>query len=83
VLCWSKRDTATGDTVLVVCALDPHRAHWANVALDMPALGLDWSARMTVRDLVTGAEYDWGQYSAAHLDPLTEPAHIFEVRPRD
>jgi starch synthase (maltosyl-transferring) len=79
VLCWSKRDTATGDTVLVVCTLDPHHAHWANLALDMPALGLDWSARMTARDLVTGAEYDWGQYNAAHLDPLAEPAHIFEV----
>jgi starch synthase (maltosyl-transferring) len=82
VLCWSKRDPDTGNTILVVCSLDPHHAHWANTTLDMPALGLDWSDRMTVRDLITGAEYDWGQYNAAHLDPAREPAHIFLVIPK-
>jgi starch synthase (maltosyl-transferring) len=81
VLCWSKRDPDTGNTILVVCCLDPAYAHWANVSLDMPALGLDWTDRMTVRDLITGAEYDWGQHSVAHLDPLREPAHIFLVLP--
>jgi starch synthase (maltosyl-transferring) len=80
VLCWSRRDPETGDTVLVVCSLDHDHAHWANVTLDMPALGLDWSARFGVRDLVTGAEFRWGQRNAAHLDPLIEPAHIFGVR---
>ncbi|MBX6748967.1 MAG: DUF3416 domain-containing protein [Micromonosporaceae bacterium] len=82
VLCWSKRDPDTGNTILVVCSLDPHHAHWANTTLDMPALGLDWTDRMTVRDLVTGAEYDWGQHNVAHLDPAREPAHIFLVIPR-
>jgi len=82
VLCWSKRDPDTGNTILVVCSLDPHHAHWANTTLDMPALGLDWSDRMTVRDLITGAEYDWGQHNAAHLDPAREPAHIFLVIPK-
>jgi len=82
VLCWSKRDPDTGNTVLVVCSLDPHHAHWANTTLDMPALGLDWTDRMTVRDLITGAEYDWGQHNAAHLDPAREPAHVFLVVPR-
>jgi starch synthase (maltosyl-transferring) len=51
------------------------------VTLDMPAIGYDWSDRMTVRDLVTGAEYDWGQRNAAHLDPFGEPAHVLAVRP--
>mgnify|MGYP002620382901 FL=1 len=82
VLCWSKRDPDTGNTILVVCSLDPHHAHWANTTLDMPALGLDWTDRMTVRDLITGAEYDWGQHNAAHLDPTREPAHIFLVIPK-
>ena len=35
-----------------------HDAGWDGT-LDMPALGLDWTDRMTVRDLITGAEYDW------------------------
>ncbi len=81
VLCWSKRDPDTGNTVLVVCSLDPHNAHWVNTTLDMPALGFDWQDRMTVRDLITGTEYDWGQHNAARLDPLGEPAHIMTVRP--
>jgi starch synthase (maltosyl-transferring) len=81
VLCWSKRDRDTGNTILVVCSTDARHAHWANVTLDMPALGLDWHDRMTVRDLITGAEYDWGQHNAAHLDPHSEPAHIFLVNP--
>jgi starch synthase (maltosyl-transferring) len=79
VLCWSKRDADTGNTVLVVCSLDPHNAHWVNLTLDMPALGLDWTDRVRVRDLATGAEYDWGQHNAARLDPHTEPAHILLV----
>jgi starch synthase (maltosyl-transferring) len=81
VLCWSKRDIDTGDTVLVLCSLDARQAHWTNTTLDMPALGFDWSDRMTVRDLLTGTEYEWGQHNAAHLDPHSEPAHIFAVRP--
>jgi starch synthase (maltosyl-transferring) len=81
VLCWSKRDPDTGNTILVVCSLDPQHAHWVNVSLDLPALGLDWPDRMTVRDLITGVEYDWGQTNAAHLDPLREPAHIMLVLP--
>ena len=60
VLCWSKRDPDTGNTVLVVCSLDPRNAHWANTTLDMPALGLDWHERMRVRDELTGATFVLG-----------------------
>jgi starch synthase (maltosyl-transferring) len=81
VLCWSKRDIDSGNTILVVCSLDPYLAQWTNMKLEMPAIGFDWSDRMTVRDLVTGAEFDWGQHNAAHLDPFAEPAHILAVRP--
>jgi starch synthase (maltosyl-transferring) len=77
--CFSKRDPATGDTVLVVCLLDSHNAHWGNVALDLPALGFEWHERFGVTDEVTGASYDWGQYNAVRLDPHIEPAHIFTV----
>jgi starch synthase (maltosyl-transferring) len=79
VLCFSKRDEDTADTVLVVCTLDPHDPHWANVTLDMPALGLDRHERVTVTDQITGQAYDWGQRNAVRLDPLVEPAHIFTV----
>jgi starch synthase (maltosyl-transferring) len=81
VLCWSKRDPDTGNTILAICSLDPENAHWVNTTLDMPALGLGWTDRMTVRDLITRAEYEWGQRNAAHLDPYGEPAHVFLVLP--
>jgi len=77
--CFSKRDERTGDTVLVICLLDSHNAHWGNVALDLPALGFEWHERFQVTDEVTGASYDWGQYNAVRLDPHIEPAHIFTV----
>jgi starch synthase (maltosyl-transferring) len=81
VLCWSKRDPDTGDTVLVVCSFDPRHAQWANVTLDMPALGLDWHERFTTADELTGATYSWGQHNTVHLDPFVEPVHVFTVRP--
>ncbi|GAA0918569.1 alpha-1,4-glucan--maltose-1-phosphate maltosyltransferase [Virgisporangium aurantiacum] len=79
LLCWSKRDPETGNTVLVICTFDSAHQQWGNTTLDMPALGFDWHERFTVRDQLTGATYDWGQHNAVLLDPYLEPAHIFTV----
>jgi starch synthase (maltosyl-transferring) len=89
MLCFSKRvgerrvDTESAgepeDTVVVVCLLDSHNAHWGNTSLDMPALGFEWHERFGVTDQITGATYDWGQNNAVRLDPYSEPAHIFTV----
>ncbi|WP_433532387.1 maltotransferase domain-containing protein [Micromonospora sp. CA-263727] len=79
LLCWSKRDPVTGNTVLVVCSFDSHTVQWGNTTLDMPALGLDWHDRFTVHDELTGASYDWGQRNAVRLDPYLQPAHVFTV----
>ena len=79
MLCFSKRDADTGNTVLVVCSLDSTHVQWGNTTLDMPALGFDRHERFTVRDELTGATYDWGQYNAVRLDPHLEPAHVFTV----
>ncbi|HEY3503071.1 MAG TPA: alpha-1,4-glucan--maltose-1-phosphate maltosyltransferase [Actinocatenispora sp.] len=81
IICFSKRDHRTGNTVLVVCLLDSHNVHWGNTALELPALGLDWTDRFRVRDEISGAEYDWGQFNAVRLDPYQEPAHVFTVHP--
>ncbi|MEU8071964.1 maltotransferase domain-containing protein [Micromonospora sp. NPDC049151] len=80
LLCWSKHDLQTGNTVIVVCSFDSHEVQWGNTTLDMPALGLDWHERFTVRDELTGAEYDWGQRNAVRLDPYLQPAHVLTVR---
>jgi len=79
ILCWSKRDKASGDTVIVVLNLDPHGRREATVSLDMPALGLDWTDRFPARDEVSGQTFDWGQYDYVRLDPFHEPAHLLTV----
>ncbi|PZG01437.1 alpha-1,4-glucan--maltose-1-phosphate maltosyltransferase [Micromonospora deserti] len=80
LLCWSKRDPETGNTVIVVCSFDPQTVQWGNTTLDMPALGFDWHERFTVHDELTGAGYDWGQRNAVRLDPYLQPAHVLTVR---
>ncbi|SNS65119.1 starch synthase (maltosyl-transferring) [Asanoa hainanensis] len=82
LLCWSKRDPRTDNTVLVICSFDSSGDQWGNTTLDMPALGLDWHERFVVTDQLTGGTYDWGQRNAVRLDPFLEPAHILSVRPR-
>ncbi|HKT04283.1 MAG TPA: maltotransferase domain-containing protein [Rugosimonospora sp.] len=79
MLCWSKRDPDTGNTVLVICSFDATYVQWGNTTLDMPALGYDWHERFTVTDQLTGGSFEWGQHNAVRLDPYTEPAHVLSV----
>jgi starch synthase (maltosyl-transferring) len=82
LLCWSKRDLENDNTVLVICSFDSSGVQWGNTTLDMPALGMDWHERFTVRDELTGATYDWGQHNTVRIDPFVEPAHVFTVHRR-
>ncbi|HEY5201935.1 MAG TPA: alpha-1,4-glucan--maltose-1-phosphate maltosyltransferase [Acidothermaceae bacterium] len=82
ILTYSKQvvtDDAT-DTILVIVNLNPFNVSEATVALDMPALGVDWAAQLDVTDLISGARYTFGQYNYVRLDPHVEPAHIFLVQ---
>jgi starch synthase (maltosyl-transferring) len=82
LLCWSKRDPESGNTVLVVCTMDSATVQWGNTTLDMPALGMDWHERFDAHDELTGTRYEWGQHNAIRLDPYLQPAHIFTVHRR-
>ncbi|HEY2792267.1 MAG TPA: alpha-1,4-glucan--maltose-1-phosphate maltosyltransferase, partial [Micromonosporaceae bacterium] len=81
ILCFSKQDPDSGDTVIVVVSFDPTHVQWANVTLDMPALGFSWQHRFDVTDQLTGATFHWGQHNAIKLEPSIEPAHILAVVP--
>ncbi|MDQ6936788.1 MAG: alpha-1,4-glucan--maltose-1-phosphate maltosyltransferase [Actinomycetota bacterium] len=78
VIVYSKRDEDTGDTVVVVCSLDPHHVRETVISLDLPALGLPWDARFTVRDELQHATYSWTQHDYVRLTP-EHPAHVFVV----
>jgi starch synthase (maltosyl-transferring) len=80
ITAFSKRDAATGDTIIVVCTVNPHDWREATVSLDLGALGLTWDTGFTVHDLLSGDEYQWGEHNYVRLDPLGRPAHIFHVQ---
>jgi starch synthase (maltosyl-transferring) len=81
ITAFSKRDDASGDTILVVCTTNPHEWREGTTALDLPALGMDWDDGFQVTDLLDGSTYNWGQYNYVRLDPHHRPAHIFKVTP--
>ncbi|MFJ4787515.1 alpha-glucosidase C-terminal domain-containing protein, partial [Streptomyces sp. NPDC088794] len=78
IIAYSK--TTDEDTVLVVVNLDPHHTQEATVSLDMPQLGLDWNAFMSVRDELTGETYHWGRTNYVRLEPGRAPAHVLHVQ---
>ena len=70
----------TGDTVLVLCSTDPHQVREGWTSLDLPSLGIDQDQRALMTDLLTGEQFDWGQYNFVRLSP-ERPAHILSVHP--
>jgi starch synthase (maltosyl-transferring) len=80
LIAFSKRDAASGDTVLVVCTVNPHEWQEATLTLDLSALGFEWDTGFTAHDLLSEDEYRWGEHNYVRLDPLARPAHIFELR---
>jgi starch synthase (maltosyl-transferring) len=80
LMCWSKRDEETGDTVVVVLTLDPYDPRVSMVHIDLTALGIPWHERFEVYDEMTGTSYDWGAHNYVRLDPHDNPAHVFAVR---
>ncbi len=64
----------------MVVNLDPHHTQEATVSLDMPQLGLDDGATLSVRDELTGETYAWSRTNYVRLEPGRTPAHVFHVR---
>ena len=79
VIAYSKTDVKSGDTVLVVCSLDPDNVQSANLALDMPSLGADWTDTLVVHDEIGGATFHWSQFAFVRLEPWRAVAHILTV----
>ena len=75
----AKHNGGKANTILVVCNTDPHSVRETTVHLRLDALGVTES--FTVKDLITGQSYKWGEHNFVRLDSFTEPAHIFEVQP--
>jgi starch synthase (maltosyl-transferring) len=80
VVAFSKQDPATKDTVICIINLNPFQAAEGDVWLNMPDLDLDWDARFTAYDEVSGETWEWGQTNYVKLEPWHHVAHIIHVR---
>ena len=67
------------DTVIVVANVDPHSVRETLVHLDVTRFGMPLDSRFEVRDLITGAEFDWGPDNFVRLGVSGEPVHILRV----
>jgi starch synthase (maltosyl-transferring) len=80
LLCYSKRDPESGDTILAVITLDPFNTQSGWTSLDLDALGLD-DGPYAAEDLLGGGRYTWeGPRNFVQLNPHELPAHVFALR---
>ena len=71
------------NVIAVAVNLDPHSSQQSRVHIPGPELGLAPDEKYTMRELLTGASYEWaGESGTVILDPLREPAQIFRLERR-
>jgi starch synthase (maltosyl-transferring) len=81
LLCFSKRNGATDNVVLVVVNLDPNHKHAGWLDLDLGALGVGNDERFQVHDQLSDTRLHWtGARNYVEIDPSVMPAQIFRVR---
>lgn len=72
--------TGQADTLIVVVNLDGYNAHQSTVHIELPELGLPTDRAVTVRDELTGREFQWGWDNFVSLAPWADVAHILSVQ---
>ena len=81
LICYSKSTDDLANVIVVVVNLDPNytQSGWTN--LDLEALGVDSQQSFQVRDLLTGANYNWnGPHNYVELNPHRLPAHVMRLK---
>ncbi|MFO7783886.1 MAG: alpha-1,4-glucan--maltose-1-phosphate maltosyltransferase [Thermodesulfobacteriota bacterium] len=81
LLCYSKTDESSENTVLVVVNLDPHYTQSGWIDLPLEALEIDTLRSFQMHDLISDARFIWsGPRNYIELDPRSTPGHIFRIR---
>jgi starch synthase (maltosyl-transferring) len=70
------------NVILVAANTDPFRTQWANINLDLAAVGIEAADQpFQVHDLLSNERFQWqGNWNTVGLDPGSNPAHVFAVR---
>ncbi|MBK8022910.1 MAG: DUF3416 domain-containing protein [Chloroflexi bacterium] len=79
ILFFAKMTSDRSNILLIAVNLDPFQTQDANVRVPLDQIGLPWGSRFNVRDLLSGAVYNWGEYNYVRLDPARLPAHILRI----
>jgi starch synthase (maltosyl-transferring) len=79
IIFYAKTTSDRSNILLIVVNVDPYAAHDTMVRVPLDQLGMSWGSRYNVRDLLSGAVYNWGDYNYVRLDPAGTPAHILKV----
>ncbi len=81
LICYSKRDAAYTNVMLIIVNLDPLHRQWGFVDLDLPSLHIDSTRPYEVIDLLNGESYIWhGPRNYVELNPGNKTAHLFRMR---
>jgi starch synthase (maltosyl-transferring) len=72
-------ESGISDTLIVVVNVDPHSVRETTVHLDLTRFGLDPADTFPVTELLSGAEWTWGQHDYVRLDAFTDPVHILSI----
>lgn len=79
VIFYGKMMRDRSNILLIAINVDPYQIQEATVRVPLDQIGLEWGSRYSVRDLLTGEVYSWGEYNYVRLDPKGIPAHILRV----
>lgn len=83
LLCYSKTDETSDNTVLTVVNLDPHYTQSGWIHLPLEELQIDARRPFQMHDLISDARFFWsGPRNYIELDPRSTPGHIFRLRRR-
>jgi starch synthase (maltosyl-transferring) len=82
IICYIKRDEASGNTLIIAVNLDPHKTQSASVRIPLEQLSLKDTNSYRIKDLLSGDSYTWnGEWNFVQLNPYDMPAHLFIVNP--
>ena len=80
LLCYSKRDAASGNLVVMVVNLGLQGVESGFVDLQLDELGLSADRPYQLFDLLSGASFTWsGSRNFVELDPARWPAHVLRI----
>jgi starch synthase (maltosyl-transferring) len=82
ILAYARVSADGANRLLVAANLDPSRPREGVVRVPADVSGLPAGSRYEVRDLLSGAVWEWSDANYVRLDPAVEPGHVLRIERR-